>query len=70
MEDNNNNINSYLKTDENKVINEKFIRWVKKINDCVEVCLTSNGCGVGYNTHRICKSNNPESYYKLNDLFE
>jgi len=31
MEDNNNNnINSYLKTDDNKVINEKFIRWVKK----------------------------------------
>ena len=68
MEDNNNN--SYLKTDDNKVINEKCIRWVKKINDCVEVCSTSTGCSVGYNTHKICKLNNPESYYKLNNLFE
>ena len=27
--------NSYLKTDDNKLINEKCITWVKKMNECL-----------------------------------
>jgi hypothetical protein len=34
----NNNI-SYIKTDDNKIINEKYIKWVKKMNDCFELCI-------------------------------
>ena len=34
----------YIKTDDNKVINKKYIRWVKKMGDCMEVCTKSNGC--------------------------
>ena len=59
----------YLKTDDNKIINEKYIRWVKKMSDCVEVCVKSNGCTPD-TTHRICKVNNPFSYNKLNKLFD
>lgn len=61
---------SYIKTDDNKVINEKYIRWVKKMNDCLEVCTKSNGCMVGRDTHKICKLYNPISYNKLNMDFE
>ena len=70
MENDNNNI-VCLKTDDNKVINEKYIRWVKKMNDCLEVCTKSNGCSIDDGgTHRICKLNSPYSYNKLNDLFK
>ena len=58
----------YLKTDDNKIINEKCIRWVKKMSECLEVCTKSTGCSVS-DTHRICKSNNPDSYNKLNNFF-
>ena len=65
-----NNKVSYIKTDDNKVLNEQCIKWVKKMNECLEVCVRTNGCREGVNTHRICKLNNPESYKKLNKLFD
>ena len=40
MEDNK---TSYLKTDDNKIVNEKHIRWVKKMSECLEVCTKSIG---------------------------
>ena len=64
----NTNRNVYLKTDNNKIINEKHIKWVKKMNDCLEVCTKSIGCSIG-DTHRICKLNTPDSYDKLNAHF-
>jgi len=64
------NANIYFKTDENKAINEKYIRWIKKMNNCLEVCTKSNGCVVKRDTHRICKLNSPDSYDKLNKAFE
>jgi hypothetical protein len=64
-----NNTNVYIKTDEG-IINEKHIRWIKKINNCMEICTKSNGCIVKKNTHRVCKFYTPDSYNKLNILFE
>jgi len=65
--------NTFIKADENKLINEKCIKWVKKIDECLEVCTKADGCYVeSYkkNTHRICKLHNPESYNKLNKYFD
>lgn len=69
MEDNK---TSYLKTDDNKIVNEKNIRWVKKMSECLEVCTKSIGChGNDYgDTHKICKLNNLYSYNELNKHFE
>lgn len=69
------NTQVYIKTDDNKIINEKHIRWVKKFDDCLEVCTRSKGCGIKYGggtsgTHRICKLNNVDSFNKLNKHFE
>jgi len=61
--------NTFIKTDNNKIINEKCIRWVKKMDECLEVCIKSDGCREGINTHKICKVNNSRSYEKLNRLF-
>ena len=61
----------YLKTDNNRIINEKYIKWVKKMNDCLDVCMKSTGCTEkNGDTHRICKLNNLDSYNKLNKNFE
>jgi hypothetical protein len=53
-----NSQNSYLKTDNNKVINEKCIRWVKKMDECLEVCTKTTGCSqINDDTHKVCKIN-------------
>ena len=58
------NKNSFIKADNNRVVNEKFIRWIQKIDQCLE------GCAIGTGTSTICKLNNPDSYEKLNKLFD
>jgi hypothetical protein len=35
--ENNEKKDSYLRTDDNKIINEKYIRWVLKMNECLDV---------------------------------
>ena len=62
-------MNSYVKTDDNRMINEKYIRWIKKIDECLYVCNKSRGC-VSIDTHRICKVKNPSSYARLNAPFQ
>lgn len=60
----------YIKADDNKLINEKAILWIKKIGECLEVCTKSTGCNIRYeDTHKICKFNNSASYNKLNSWF-
>ncbi len=34
-----NNKTTYLKADDNRIINANAIRWVQKMSDCLEVCL-------------------------------
>jgi hypothetical protein len=65
-----NNRNAYIKTDENKIINRQCIRWIKKMDECFEICTKNNGCTVKKDTHRVCKYNSPDGYDKLNMLFE
>ena len=64
---------SYIKTDDNIVLNEKHIKWIKKMDECLEVCIRSDGCSVLYgskNTHTVCKLKNSVSYTKLARFFE
>ena len=71
MENIENNKVSYIKADDNKIINEKCIKWVKKLSDCLEVCTKSLGCSINSgDTHKICKINNLDSYNKLNKFFD
>jgi hypothetical protein len=61
---------NFIKADDNTVINAKAIVWMKKMDDCLEVCIKKNGCQLQLSTHKICKFNTPDSYNKLNGLFE
>ena len=66
-----NNNTQYIKTDNNVILNEKNITWVKKMGDCLEVCMKTTCCYIKTgDTHQICKSNNLDSYNKLNKHFE
>ena len=61
---------TFIKTDGNAIINERNISWVKKMNECLEVCMKTTGCTNKVDTHTICKTNSPISYAKLNNHFE
>lgn len=64
-----NNENLYIKVDNNMILNKKSIRWVKKMNECLEICSLSTGCSKD-NTLKLCKINNFDSYNELNKHFE
>lgn len=59
----------YIKADENKIINLSCIKWVKKLDECMDICTKGDGCYVG-DTHKLCRINNPASFDKLNKYFE
>jgi hypothetical protein len=61
--------NTFIKVDNNKIINEACIKWVRKIDECMEICTKGDGCYIG-DTHKICKINNAESYERINKHFE
>lgn len=58
---------SYLKTDGDKFINEQTITWVKKMGDCLKISTIQTDYYFLTNVYYICKSNNINSYNKLND---
>lgn len=60
---------TFIKTDDNRIINEAAIRWVKQMGECLEVCLKTDGCELQKGTHRICKDMNPSSYAILERHF-
>ena len=66
----NNNEVSYIKTDNNKIINENSIKWIQKINNCLEVCTKSTGCTAGNDTHKICNYHSVKSYEKFDKFFK
>ena len=65
----NNNKQTFIKVNDNIVISENYIRWIKKIDECLKICNKPGGC---YDTdvHTVCKVYNPDSYNKLNKYFE
>jgi hypothetical protein len=67
----NNNTTTYIKADNNIVVNEKYIRWIKKIDECMNICSRMNGCDINDGSIlSVCKLYNPSSYNKLNKLFQ
>ncbi len=67
--DNITNITNFIKVDNNTIININAIRWIRKIDECLEVCVKSDGCVMNKNTHKICKINNYDSYALFNKHF-
>ena len=60
---------SYIKINDDTILNESCIRWIKKVDECLEICAKPVGCSVGINTHKVCNQGNPDTYLKLNNNF-
>jgi hypothetical protein len=67
---------SFIKMDNNIAVNKMYIRWIRKVNDCIEVCSKQTGCDMtkqniinSTDTLKICRVNNPENFDKLNQIF-
>jgi hypothetical protein len=56
---------NYIRADDNKRINTRFIVWLKKMDDCLSICTKTTGCQGGADTHKVCKINNVDTYKKL-----
>lgn len=57
---------SFIRVTDNKIVNEKAITWVRKMDECIYICTSSNGCNMGA-THIVCNYKYPEDYTKLNE---
>ena len=62
-------LTTYIKADNNHVINEKYIRWIKKMGDCLEVCTKTDGCVIKKDTQSVCKLYSLEGFNRLNKHF-
>lgn len=58
----------FVKTDRNTLLNLTHMRWIENNGQCFQVCMKSNGC-IPTNTHNVCKGISPESYKKLEELY-
>ena len=65
----NSNSKPFIKADNDIIINMNCIRWVKKMDECLQICSKSDGCRIE-NTHKICKINNADSYNRLEKYFK
>ena len=63
-------MNKYLAADDNRIIHKKYIRWVQKMNDAMEVCCKFDGCTLGKDTIKVSKQKNPQSYSVLETMFQ
>lgn len=72
MDSDNNIEEKFIKSAGNKLINTKYIRWMKKMDDCIYICSMMNGCNTlnNDNLHQVCKEINNDSYNKLNKFFK
>ena len=60
----------FVKASDNTLISVKHIRWVKKIDRCLEICSKPHGCIIGQDTHQVCQYNNPDAYAWLGQYFQ
>jgi hypothetical protein len=55
----------YIRVGNGKFINESAIIWAKKMGDCLKVATVATSPPF-FDVYYICKSNNENSYNKLN----
>lgn len=60
----------FIKFNDDLVLNKKYIRWIKKVHDCMYICTKSDGCN-NWSSHVICSSNENQKkdFDKINQIF-
>ena len=52
-----------------KLINTYHIRWIQRMYETMEICTKHTGCTLGKDTIKVSKLLNPQSYSRLNVMF-
>lgn len=55
---------AFVLVDNGLLINEKYIKWLEKYDECIHICNRIDGCYPAQ-IHQVCKTKNPTSYEKL-----
>jgi len=63
-------MSNFLSIDDNILINERCVRWVKKMDECIYVCDKLYGCNDVNGTYKICKETNPRNYEVWSQKFQ
>ena len=63
-------MSNFLSIDDSILINERCVRWVKKMDECMYVCDKLYGCKDIYETYKICKETNPMNYEVWSQKFQ
>lgn len=61
--------NNFILCDGDKLVNTKYIRWIHRLNETMEICSKQTGCSMGKDTIKLSKILHPQSYSKLNVMF-
>jgi hypothetical protein len=64
-----NHESTYIKVDNNRIINTNFIRWIGLGDKCFYICNEMDGC-TGDTIHQLCKINNPKSFETIKKFFD
>lgn len=65
--------NNFIKISDDEVINQTAIKWMKKMDECIEICINDD-CGVTFSgypyTKHVCQFSNKELFNILNRHFD
>jgi hypothetical protein len=64
--------NTFIKINDDTLVNQNYIQWMKQVGDCIYICNKVYGCDEKslYGTYKICKSgDNFKSYSILKKKF-
>ena len=62
--------NKLVKVNDETIISTNYIRWIQKQDQCFLVCNRLDGCVKKGGTHVLCKTDNPDFYKEVKNLFE
>ena len=62
-------VSEFILCDGDKLINTIHIRWIQRMYETMEICTKHTGCTLGKDTIKVSKLLNPQSYSRLNVMF-
>ena len=62
-------VTEFILCDGDKLINTNHIRCIQRMYETMEICTKHTGCTLGKDTIKVSKLLNPQSYSRLNIMF-
>jgi len=62
-------VSEFILCDGDRLINTNHIRWIQRMYETMEICTKQTGCTLGRDTIKVSKLLHPQSYSRLNMMF-